>query len=228
MVKDNGKKSTHSKLSRKSAALIGIFVILGSEYLLRNAFISKGASGLQIGITLAIEWVVALMLLFYWIPKIEHRKFDSIGFRKFRLKYIWIPVIAYIIYALVSLGVEPGLKSLGLQSLRDLSPALHDYGFPLLFALFLTGTFVEEIFYRGYLIERITELTGQRWLAGITSWATFTLVHISFFGPGPTLEVAIFAVIVILLYTRTKNIWPAIIAHGISDIIGFLIGPLFT
>jgi membrane protease YdiL (CAAX protease family) len=90
------------------------------------------------------------------------------------------------------------------------------------------GTFVEEIFYRGYLIERVTELTGRRWVAGIISWLTFTLVHIRFFGLWPTLEVAVIAVVLVLLYTKTKSIWPAIILHGINDAFGFLIGPLFT
>jgi uncharacterized protein len=227
MVKGAGSISTNSRLSHTPAAIIGILIILASEYLLRDAFISKGANSLQIGITIAIEWIVAIILLFYWIPKMECRKIESIGFRKFRFKFIWISIIAYIVYALISLGIEPELKSLGLQSLRDLSPTLKGYGFPLLFGLFMTGTFVEEIFYRGYLIERITDLTGRRWLAGIISWLSFSLVHIRFFGLGPTLEVAIFALIVVLLYIRIKNIWPAIIMHGINDIIGFLIGPLF-
>jgi membrane protease YdiL (CAAX protease family) len=114
---------------------------------------------------------------------------------------------------------------MGLQSLRDLSPTLKDYGFPLLFGLFLTGTFVEEILYRGYIIERVTELTGRKWLAATISWLTFTLVHIRFFGLGPMLEIAVIAVILVMLYTRAKSIWPAIIVHGISDVIGFLIGP---
>jgi len=32
-----------------------------------------------------------------------------------------------------------------------------------LFGLFLTGTFFEEVFYRGYLTERMTVLTKHRW-----------------------------------------------------------------
>ena len=214
-------------LSRIWAAAIGLIIILGSEYILRDVFISKGASGFQIGIAIAVEWIIALLLLFYWIPKVEHRKLDSIGFRKFRWRYIWISIVTYIVYFLLSAGVEFGLKSVGLQGLRDLSPTLKGYGFPLLFGLFLTGTFVEEIFYRGYIIERMTELTGRRWLAGTISWLTFTLVHIRFFGLGPTLEVAVIAAVLVLLYTRTKSIWPAIIVHGINDIFGFLVGPLF-
>jgi membrane protease YdiL (CAAX protease family) len=212
-------------MSPKRAAVIGLVIILGSEYLLRAAFISKGSSGLQIGIAIGIEWIVALFILLYWIPKVEYRKLNSIGFRKFPRKYIWIAVVAYLVYVLISSGLEPALKSMGLQSLRDLSPALKDYGFPLLFGLFLTGTFVEEIFYRGYIIERVTELTGRRWLGGMISWLTFTLVHLRFFGLGPTLEVGVIAAIFVTLFILAKSIWPSIIVHGISDIVGFLIGP---
>jgi uncharacterized protein len=216
-----------NKNSYRWAAIIGLVVILASEYILRNAFISKGASSFQISIAIAVEWIFALLLLFYWIPRVEHRDMRSIGFGKFRPRYIWISLVAYISYFLVVAGVEFGLKSIGLQGLRDLSPTLKGYGFPLLFELFLTGTFVEEIFYRGYIIERVTELTGRRWVAGAVSWLTFTLVHIRFFGLGPTLEVAVIAAILVILYTRTKSIWPSIIVHGINDVFGFLIGPLF-
>lgn len=214
-----------NRLSPRRAAATGLIIILASEYLLRDVFIAKGASPLQIGIAIGIEWVVALFMLFYWIPKVEHRKLSSIGFRKFPRKYIWISIVAYLAYVLISAGLEPGLKSAGLQTLRDLSPALKEYGFPLLFGLFLTGTFVEEVFYRGYIIERVTELSGRRWVAGITSWLTFTLVHLGFFGLGPTLEVGVIAAIFVTLFTVAKSIWPAIIVHGISDIVGFLIGP---
>lgn len=227
MAEDKRNISNISGLSHRWAAVIGIIIILASEFILRDVFISKGASGSQIGIAIVVEWIIVLLLLFYWIPQVEHRKLDSIGFGKFHWSYIWISIIAYVVYFLISAGLDFGLKSVGLQGLRDLSPTLKGYGLPLLFVLFLTGTFVEEIFYRGYIIERVTELTGRRWVAGTISWLTFTLVHIRFFGLGPTLEVAVIAAVLVILYTRTKSIWPAIIVHGINDIFGFLIGPLF-
>jgi membrane protease YdiL (CAAX protease family) len=68
---------------------------------------------------------------------------------------------------------------------------IQEHGFPVLFGLFLTGAFLEEIFYRGYIIERLTMLTGKNWLAGLVSWITFTFVHIKFFGLGPTLDVGV-------------------------------------
>ena len=225
MAEEEGNAVRTSGLSRRWAAIVGLVGILGSEFLLRDAFVSKGASGPQIGIAIAVEWIVALLLVFFWIPKVEHRELDSVGFRRFRWRYVWIGVAAYLVYLLISVGLEPGLKSAGMQTLRDLSPTLKGYGFPLLLGLFLTGTIVEEVFYRGYVIERMTELVGRRWVAGTVSWLTFTLVHIRFFGLGPTIEVAVIAVILVVLYMRARSIWPAIIVHGMNDVFGFLIGP---
>jgi membrane protease YdiL (CAAX protease family) len=227
MSEDKRNMVNSSRLSSRWAAIAGLIIVLGSEYILRDAFISKGASGFHIGVVIIVEWAIVLLLVFYWIPKVEHRNMASIGFGKFHWRYIWISIVAYVVYFLILIGVEIGVKSAGLQALRDLSPSLKTYGFSLLFGLFLTGTFVEEIFYRGYIIERVAELTGQRWVAGVVAWLTFTLVHLRFFGLGPTLEVAVFGAIVVILYIRTKNIWPGIIVHGINDIFGFIIGPLF-
>ena len=213
--------------TRTRVSIVGLIVILGSEFLLRDALISKGASAFQIAIVLAVEWAVALFLLLWWVPKVEGRRMASIGFGIFRWRYLWIASVSYVVYFLLAAGAEFGLNAAGLQGLRDLSPALKEYGFPLLFGLFLTGTFVEEIFYRGYVIERVSELTGRRWVAGLVSWLSFTLVHLRFFGLGPTLEVGIIGAVLVMIYLRTRSIWPSIIVHGINDVFGFLIGPLF-
>jgi membrane protease YdiL (CAAX protease family) len=226
---DKEKRNTVGKrnLTSRWSTTIGLFVILGSEFILRDALISRNSRELHIGIVIIVEWIFASLLMFFWVPKVEHRKLSSIGFKGFRWKYVLISCIAYVIYFVISLGAELGLQSAGLQGLRGLTPLLKGYNFLILLGLFLTGTFVEEIIYRGYIIERVTELAGHRWVAGIVSWLTFTLVHLRFFGVGATIEVAIIAAILVTLYIKTKCIWPSIIMHGINDIFGFLIGPLF-
>jgi len=95
-----------------------------------------------------------------------------------------------------------------------------------LIGLFLTGTFLEEVFYRGYLIERLISLTRKRWLAAIISWLAFTLVHLKFFGLGPTIDISILSAAFVLLYLKERSIWPCVVLHGINDVFGFLIFPL--
>ena len=42
----------------------------------------------------------------------------------------------------------------------------------------ITGSFTEEVLFRSYPIERLTQLTGRRWLAGLVTMLAFTLLHL--------------------------------------------------
>lgn len=42
----------------------------------------------------------------------------------------------------------------------------------------ITGSFTEEVLFRSYPIERLTQITGRRWLAGLVSTLAFTLLHL--------------------------------------------------
>jgi membrane protease YdiL (CAAX protease family) len=222
--KNEGK--TIVNLPQKWLYVIGLVVILVSEFILRNVFLPEHARDIHIGIAVLVEWLVLLILLAFWIPKIEGNKFGSIGFGKFKWRYLWKGVLAYFILLVVWTGSGFALKAVGLEGLRSLQPMIKEYSLPVLFSLFLTGTFLEEIFYRGYIIERLTSLTGKSWLAGLVSWIAFTFVHLKFFGLGPTLDVSILSAGLVILYLKERSIWPCIIVHGINDVFGFLIAPL--
>jgi len=214
------------KFSEKWAYVIGLVIVLGSEFLLRDVFLPEHARNIHIGMAVLVEWLILLILLAFWIPKIEGKKLGSIGFGKFKWRYLWMGILTYFILMIAWMSSSFALKAIGLEGLRSLQPMIKEYSFLILFGLFLTGTFLEEIFYRGYLIERLISLTGKRWLAGFMSWITFTFVHFKFLGLGPTLEVGILSAGLVILYLKERSIWPCIIVHGINDVIGFLIFPL--
>ena len=214
------------KLSEKWAYVIGLIIVLGSEFILRDVFLPAHARNIHIGMAVLAEWLILLILLSFWIPKIEGNKLGSIGFGKFKWKHLWMGILTYLILMIVWTGSGFALKSIGLEGLRSLQPIIKEYSPLILFSLFLTGTFLEEVFYRGYLIERLTSLTGRRWLGAIVSWLAFTFVHLKFFGLGPTIDVSILSAALVLLYLKERSIWPCIIVHGINDAFGFLIFPL--
>ena len=217
---------TTNKLSKKWTYVIGLIIVLGSEFILRDVFLPEHAKNIHIGMAVLAEWLILLILLSFWIPKIEGNKLGSIGFGKFKWKHLWMGILTYLILMIVWTGSGFVLKSIGLEGLRSLQPIIKEYSPLILFSLFLTGTFLEEVFYRGYLIERLTSLTGRRWLGAIVSWLAFTFVHLKFFGLGPTIDVSILSAALVLLYLKERSIWPCIIVHGINDAFGFLIFPL--
>ncbi len=211
---------------KKWSSWVGIAIVLGSEFLIRAVFLPHSATEIQVRNAMILEWLILLTLLFIWIPRIEKKSLKSIGFGKFKWRHVWMGLLVYMLAtgALIISGIV--LEKNGLQPIRSLQPVLKSYSFFTLFGLFLSGTVLEEIFYRGYLIERLEELLNHRWLAGLVSWLTFTLVHLKFFGLGPTIDISVLSAALVLLYQKEKSIWPVMVVHGINNLLSYLVFPL--
>ena len=223
---NQNRKSTDTKLSRKWTYAIGLAVVFGVEFVLRDFLLPGSADNVSIGLALVGEWVAFSFLVFLWIPKVEKKNMASIGLGKFKRRHLVWGVLVYLLVLVPSFISGFVLQSVGLPSLRSLQPLIKGYGFVTLFGLFLTGTFLEEVFYRGYLIERMTILAKHRWTAAFVSWVLFMLVHLKFFGVGPTIDTSIISAALVLLYLKEKSIWPCIVVHSINDLLAFLIFPL--
>jgi uncharacterized protein len=48
----------------------------------------------------------------------------------------------------------------------------------VLIPAWVTGAFTEEVLFRSYPIERLTQLTGRRWLASLVTVVAFAILHI--------------------------------------------------
>jgi membrane protease YdiL (CAAX protease family) len=221
----NGK-NTDVKLSEKWTFAIGLVIVFGVEFVLRDFLLPENADDISIDLALIGEWLALSFVVLLWIPKVEKKNMASIGFGKFKRRHLGWGVLIYILVLVASSISGFVLQSVGLSSLRSLQPLIKGYDFATLFGLFLTGTFLEEVFYRGYLIERMTILTRHKWIAAFVSWLLFTLVHLKFFGLGPTIDTSVISTALVLLYMKEKSVWPCIVVHGINDALAFLIFPL--
>jgi membrane protease YdiL (CAAX protease family) len=221
----NGKNAD-TKLPKKRIITVGLIIVFGVEFLLRDFLLPANAGDISVGLALVGEWVALSFLVFLWVPKVEKKNMASIGLGKFKRRHLGWGVLVYLLVLVASSISGFVLQSVGLPSLRSLQPLIKGYGLATLFGLFLTGTFLEEVFYRGYLIERMTILTRHRWVAAFVSWLLFTLVHLKFFGLGPTIDTSVISAALVLLYLKEKSIWPCIVVHGINDALAFLIFPL--
>jgi membrane protease YdiL (CAAX protease family) len=210
----------------KWSSWIGILIILSSEFLIRNVFLPTNAHETQVRNAMIIEWLLLFLLLSLWIPKVEQQSLASIGFGKLKWRHIWMGLLVFVLATIALIISGMVLEANGLEPIRSLQPVLKNYSFFTLFGLFLTGTILEEIFYRGYLIERLSALLGRRWLAGLVSWIAFTLVHLKFFGVGPTIDVSILSAALVLLYLKERSIWPCMVAHGINNLLSYLVFPM--
>jgi membrane protease YdiL (CAAX protease family) len=94
------------------------------------------------------------------------------------------------------------------------------------FIIVLRAGIAEEVFYRGYAIERIQALTGNRWVAVAIPLIIFSSGHFRQ-GPGGILISFVAGAILTVTYLWKKDLLANIIAHFTVDFIPNVALPLF-
>jgi hypothetical protein len=89
------------------------------------------------------------------------------------------------------------------------------------------AAFGEEMFYRGYLLNRAADLFGPTKLAWVIAAAlssvVFALSH-GYQGAAGMIDIAFSALIPVVAYLASgKNLWIPIILHGTGDTLGFIL-----
>jgi uncharacterized protein len=168
-------------------------------------------------------WVVVVATLLY-VSFIERRPLSSIGFRKPGLIDIVLAVTAGVLVVagivFIYLTLFPMLHLTMNQAAMN---GILQTPFWYRFILVSRAAVAEELLFRGYPIERITELTGSRSLAAAIQWAAFTYAHLASWGAAQLIVAGYGGVILTVLYLWRRNLWANIIAHWIADGAGFLL-----
>ena len=181
--------------------------------------------------------VLPLFLVGWVSLRLRHMSWRDVGLRR---PDKWLPTIGLAI--LIGIGyqiLDTLLISPLLQSITGESIDLSQFSFikgslpALLVFLVITWTeaaFIEEMFFRGYLFNRLTDLAGSARLGVIIALLVSSLVfgaaH-AYQGITGMVDTFLAGMVLGLLYLfARRNLWLPILTHGIIDTIGFLI--LFT
>ena len=82
----------------------------------------------------------------------------------------------------------------------------------------ITGSFTEEVLFRSYPIERLTQLTGNRWLAGLISVMAFVVLHLFGWDWIHVLTVVLpSGVMLTLFYLWRRNLALNVMIHAIMN-----------
>lgn len=178
----------------------------------------------------ATPYLLVLAALFLWWRGPGWR---AIGLRRPeswpRTLFVALVLGAYQIPSLYL--VEPALARLTTGELPDVSmfrPLVGDERL-LLFWLAISWTlaaFAEEMVYRGWLVARLAELarfTRGAWVAAvIVTSLLFGLAHL-YQGTSGVIATGVSGLIFGMAYLASgRNLWCAILAHGLMDTIGFV------
>lgn len=172
----NSAKISFASIIGLALSLVGYLIVSVTLKLpsLKNA-LSQNTTAL-LGFLLA--WVLAGALIFVVIRG-EHRSLASIGLKTITVKEGLLAIVLGILLSLsvpvltlIASQIIPTSEQETIVSVTKSVPAI------ILLLGVLTAGITEEILYRGYPIERIIEITGNKWLAVAISMIAFVLPHI--------------------------------------------------
>jgi len=208
---------------RIALCVIGVVFALGFPFIPIASWVSPFASTAHFVSYEAIWWAVVALMLVY-IRVVERRPLSSIGLRPMGRRDVLVGVAAGIaILAGLAVLYYLVLPRLGLGETDSMNQVLAT---PLWWrcALVLRASVAEEILYRGYAIERLTELTGHRGIAAALSCVAFTVVHLDYWGLGHLLIAGFAGIALTALYLWRRNLGINILAHAVIDAAAILAG----
>lgn len=159
-------------------------------------------------------WAVAAATIGY-VAVVEGRSLASVGVDTDVLAVLGHAVVGFAIAG--GVGVVAALAVARLRSLRVDEFTVLAVAQPVRWkvAMVLTAGFAEELLFRGFLVERAIELTGNVALAGVLSVAAFALVHVR---PGRdrwTLPVvAALGIGLVVVYVAFRDLLAVAVVHA--------------
>lgn len=171
----------------------------------------------------AIWWAFAAIILL-WLRLAERLPFHSIGFRRPTWKTFAFGIATFVVLiAILVLEYAVLVPLLHIHGDRTAAVRQSILNTPLWYRVIsvLRAAVVEEILFRGYLIEKVRQLTGSTLLAVIVSVAAFTYAHLAGWGIVHLIPVAAGGIVLALLYVWRRDLPSNMLAHFLVDGAGF-------
>lgn len=201
---------------------IALFGIPAASLIFRLAGFSRGDSGAIVVRELGVLTMVGLLL--WIIVKREQLPLSSIGLSRLPIGrgILWTLGLMVAFAAVLFLCLGAILPVLGLSYGSQGGPSL---SLPVTLLVVIRAGIAEEIFYRGYGIERLQALTGNRALAAAIPLILFAAFHFSQGVAGVIIAFLIGAVAT-AFYLWKRNLTVLIAAHFLLDFIPNILLPL--
>ena len=211
------------------AVIVGLVVALFGSPLIGLLNFSDRVSTSTSGSLLlnsVIMWLlvaVILVVVRYW----ERRPVASIGLEMPSRREAIIGVIMGVVALVLGIfATGMAVVAFQLEQPETLS-TLAELSLSVKLVVVGTAVITEEVLWRGYSIERLTELTGSIWIGAITSGFVFLAVHYPSWGLVGAIPQAIFTVVIVGVYVQTRNLGACILTHTVINIAMILILPTF-
>ncbi len=171
------------------------------------------------------SYLPALALLFISVRLRRHGHLRDLGLGRVNLRWIGavIPFVmaAYVFEAatgVISISLFPNTPA---TQCKELSREFGGNALVALITAVVAAPFVEELFFRGFLLRYLRGRMPVLW-AVVLSSALFSLAHFSY--GQPTLFLPIFSTGLVLgaIYHYSGSLWPAVLTHATFNLVATL------
>lgn len=178
-------------------------------------------SGVETVVLQAIIVVAILVVVHFW----ERLPISSVGIFKFAASDLALGVAAFIGIAVIEglalpfvLSILTGSRDWGIASLDAHEfKLIAQWPWPLMIAAAVSAGIFEEIWARGYAVERLEALTRSTIAAGAIALALDLAAHVPFWGFRYALMIAPCQILLLGLYLWRRRLLPCVIAHILWD-----------
>ncbi|MBS3778587.1 MAG: CPBP family intramembrane metalloprotease [Candidatus Thermoplasmatota archaeon] len=178
---------------------------------------------------LTLVIILFILVPFAWYKIVNKFSLDQMK-EAIRLKkdQIDMTVIYGIITAAIMLGIVMVIGALlsvlgfNLENASNIQDIEQIFSIPAMLVLIVFQPIAEEIFYRGFLLEKLEKISSAPVAIVITA-VLFGLAHLSTGNIYPALLTGIAGAILAILVIKTQNLTTAIIAHILFNVASFSI-----
>jgi membrane protease YdiL (CAAX protease family) len=169
-----------------------------------------------------LVFVIFLMVIFPFVWYILVNRFNfkkilsqlKLTFDNIEIAFLWGIITSILIFAIsfvigIIIVVVFNLNTQDISNIPDLEALFSPV---VLFLLVAIQPVAEEIFFRGFLLDKISSLTSQN-VAIFSTAILFGLAHATYLKVYPIILPMIMGVLLAYVVIKTKNLYTVIIAH---------------
>ena len=162
-------------------------------------------------------WALGAVVVLY-VLIVERRPLSSIGWNGISWKTFAIGAAgAVAVIAFAGAVIAIVLPFLHLQQNAEALKQMVALPYGLRLFIVLRAGIVEEILFRGYGIERLRELIGNKYVAGAITLVIFSLAHLSHWGLAQLVVAGAAGLVLTVLYLWRRDLGTNMVAHFLVD-----------
>ncbi len=167
-----------------------------------------GAFGIEL-----VQVGVLIAIVVLW----ERRTLGSVGIRKPGLADLGWGVLAFTV---IAVGSALSFSLLAPGASRSVHSQLAAWETPSTgwrIALAISVAFFEELYFRGYVIERVKEISGSMVVGVLIGTVADLYIHSTYWDASYVAAIAFSQISLALLYVWRRSVAPCVIAHFLMD-----------